>query len=157
MINKVLSFAILILLINPHPLISDAQMWGQTHREMPVSAPKNVRVSPAPPQWTCFHAEQITLEQTEVLYNGNPVSMPEMQIRSENHWYQVSLGGDQDGDYDSIFARWQDLIQGAQNVCVSMEMLQQLDPVDGLASSLWVVHDLKTDRGAWSEVKASEN
>jgi hypothetical protein len=151
MMTKVLSFTILILLLNPHPLISDAQMWGATRRESPVLAEKTARLSPASPVWTCFHSEQITIEQSEVLYNGNPVSMPEMQIRAENHWYQVSLSGDVQGDYDSIFARWQELIQGSQNVCISMETLQSLDSVDGLPSSLSVVHGLKTDRGEWNE------
>jgi hypothetical protein len=158
MTHKILGLTLVMMLLNPNPLVSDAQVRGVVSKPKMAQIHENVNeLEPSTMRWLCFHPEQVTVEQSEVLLNGAAVSMPQMQAITETEQFEISISDQIAADYDQIFSKWQNLIASAQNVCVSLKRIQTLEPVGGRQSSLWTIKSLRSDLGEWHDADQPSN
>ncbi len=95
-------------------------------------------------QWKCFPTKWANLTFAEVDYGGWK-KVPSITIESPSHTDLFDLEPDEPWDNLKTMARWAELFDQADEVCIYAAFLQEFDE----DTSDWIIADIKTRNGYW--------
>lgn len=108
-------------------------------------------------QWMCFDANQIEIETVEVKYHAEWEKTPQVVVTTTpGQRIELSLDSYETIDTENVIRDWRNLFRDSREICFFAAFLQYMDSDDAsVVDSLWVLEELKTEKGYWSVVEAN--